>query len=245
MPTGLLESELFGHEKGAFTSAIAQRIGRFELADRGTIFLDEVGEIPLELQAKLLRVLQEQEFERLGSAKTIRVDVRLVAASNRDLAQMVAERAFRSDLYYRLKVFPILVPPLRDRAEDIPDLVRCFTGRYVRQLRKPITSIDADAMKALCHYSWPGNVREVENFVERCVILSQGSTLEVPLGELQPVSSPAADGTLEGVEREHILRCLNECDWVIAGPSGAAAKLGMKRTSLQSKMQKLGITRPE
>jgi formate hydrogenlyase transcriptional activator len=245
MPTGLLESELFGHEKGAFTGAIAQRIGRFELADRGTIFLDEVGEIPLELQAKLLRVLQEKEFERIGSAKTIRVDVRLVAASNRDLAQMVAERTFRSDLYYRLKVFPILVPPLRDRAEDIPDLVRCFAERYSRQFRKPITSIDADAMTALCHYPWPGNVREVENFVERCVILSQGSTLEVPLGELQPVNGPAADGTsLEAVEREHIVRCLNECNWAIAGPSGAAAKLGMKRTSLQSKMQKLGIARP-
>lgn len=193
----------------------------------------------------MLRVLQEQEFERLGSAKTIRVDVRLVAASNRDLAQMVADRAFRSDLYYRLKVFPILVPPLRDRAEDIPDLVRCFTERYVRLFRKPITRIDADVMTALCHYPWPGNVREVENFVERCVILSQGSTLEVPLGELQPVTRPAADGaSLEGVEREHILRCLNECNWVIAGPSGAAAKLGMKRTSLQSKMQKLGIVRP-
>lgn len=246
MPTGLLESELFGHEKGAFTGAIAQRIGRFELAHRGTIFLDEVGEIPLELQSKLLRVLQEQEFERLGSSKTIRVDVRLVAASNRDLAQMVAERSFRSDLYYRLKVFPILVPPLRDRAEDIPDLVRCFTERYVRELRKPITSIDADAMMALCKYPWPGNVREVENFVERCVILSQGSTLEVPLGELQPVNRPSMDATsLEGVEREHILRCLNECHWVIAGPLGAAAKLGMKRTSLQSKMQKLGIARPE
>lgn len=245
MPTGLLESELFGHEKGAFTGAIVQRIGRFELADRGTIFLDEVGEIPLELQAKLLRVLQEQEFERLGSTKTIRVNVRLVAASNRDLAQMVAERTFRSDLYYRLKVFPILVPPLRDRAEDIPDLVRCFTERYVRQFRKPITSIDADTMKALCRYPWPGNVREVENFVERCVILSQGSTLEVPLGELQSVNRSTAVGTTLGdVEREHILRCLKECNWVIAGPSGAAAKLGMKRTSLQSKMQKLGITRP-
>lgn len=246
MPTGLLESELFGHEKGAFTGAIAQRIGRFELADRGTIFLDEVGEVPLELQSKLLRVLQEQEFERLGSSRTIRVDVRLIAASNRDLAQMVAERAFRSDLYYRLKVFPILVPPLRDRAEDIPDLVRCFTERYVRLFRKPITSIDADVMTALCQYPWPGNVREVENFVERCVILSQGSTLEVPLGELQPVNRPAAAGTtLGGVEREHILRCLKDCNWVIAGPSGAAAKLGMKRTSLQSKMQKLGIARPE
>lgn len=244
MPTGLLESELFGHEKGAFTGALAQRIGRFELADRGTILLDEVGEIPLELQAKLLRVLQEQEFERLGGAKTIRVDVRLVAASNRDLARMVADRTFRSDLYYRLKVFPILVPPLRDRAEDIPDLVRCFTERYARLFHKPVTGIDADVMTALCHYPWPGNVREVENFVQRCVILSRGSTLEVPLGELRP-ANPAADATsLEAVEREHILRCLNECNWVLAGPSGAAAKLGMKRTSLQSKMRKLGIDRP-
>lgn len=245
MPTGLLESELFGHEKGAFTGAISQRIGRFELADGGTIFLDEVGEIPLELQAKLLRVLQEQEFERLGSTKTIGVDVRLIAASNRDLGQMVAERSFRSDLYYRLKVFPILVPPLRDRAEDIPDLVRCFTERYVRQFRKPIKSIDAETMTALCQYPWPGNVREVENFIERCVILSQGSTLDVPLGELQSVKRAEIDGvTLEGVDREHILRCLNECNWVIGGPSGAAAKLGMKRTSLQSKMLKLGIARP-
>jgi formate hydrogenlyase transcriptional activator len=245
IPTGLLESELFGHEKGAFTGAIAQRVGRFELADRGTIFLDEVGEVPLELQSKLLRVLQEQEFERLGSSKTIRVDVRLVAASNRDLAQMVADRTFRSDLYYRLKVFPILMPPLRDRAEDIPDLVRCFTERYVRQFRKPIKSIDADAMLALCKYSWPGNIREVENFVERCVILSQGTTLEVPLGELLPVVSTVDATTLQGFEREHILRCLSECHWVIAGPEGAAAKLGMKRTTLQSKMQKLGIARPE
>jgi formate hydrogenlyase transcriptional activator len=245
IPTGLLEAELFGHEKGAFTGAIGRRIGRFELAHQGTIFLDEVGEIPLELQAKLLRVLQEQEFERLGSPRTIRIDVRIVAASNRDLAQMVADQGFRSDLYYRLNVFPIVIPPLRERVEDIPQLVRYFTERHARQYNKPITSIPAETMTALCRYPWPGNVRELENFIERSVILSQGSTLEVPLGELKPVSGTAADGsTLKDFEREHILRALNECHWVIAGPSGAAAKLGMKRTSLQYRMQKLGITRP-
>jgi formate hydrogenlyase transcriptional activator len=245
IPTGLLEAELFGHEKGAFTGAVGRRIGRFELAHQGTIFLDEVGEIPLELQAKLLRVLQEQEFERLGSPRTIRIDVRIVAASNRDLAQMVADRGFRSDLYYRLNVFPIVIPPLRERVEDIPQLVRYLTERHARQYNKPVMSIPAETMVALCHYPWPGNVRELENFIERSVILSQGSTLEVPLGELKPVSGTAADGTtLEDFEREHILRALNESHWVIAGPSGAAARLGMKRTSLQHRMQKLGITRP-
>jgi len=245
MPTGLLESELFGHEKGAFTGAVSQRIGRFELADHGTLFLDEVGEIPLELQAKLLRVLQEQEFERLGGTKTIRVNVRLVAASNRDLAQMVEDHAFRSDLYYRLKVFPILIPPLRDRVEDIPALVRCFTERYAKRFGKPVTTIAPEVMAALCRYPWPGNVREIENFVERCVILSPGSELEVPLAELKPVPR-RADGTvtLEGVERDHIVRALTACNWVIAGTKGAAAKLGMKRSSLQHKMQKLGIVRP-
>jgi len=245
MPTGLLESELFGHEKGAFTGAVSQRIGRFELADHGTLFLDEVGEIPLELQAKLLRVLQEQEFERLGGTKTIRVDVRLVAASNRDLAEMVEDRTFRSDLYYRLKVFPILIPALRDRAEDIPALVRCFTERYAKRFGKPVTTIAPEVMAALCRYPWPGNVREVENFVERCVILSPGSELEVPLAELKPAAS-RSDGaaTLEGVERDHIVRALTACNWVIAGTQGAATKLGMKRSSLQHKMQKLGIVRP-
>jgi transcriptional regulator with GAF, ATPase, and Fis domain len=247
IPTGLLEAELFGHEKGAFTGAIGQRIGRFELAHQGTIFLDEVGEIPLELQAKLLRVLQEQEFERLGSTRTIRVDVRLVAASNRDLARMVVDREFRSDLYYRLNVFPIMVPPLRERAQDIPQLVQYFMERHARQYNKPITGVTAETMTELCRYPWPGNVRELENLIERSVILSQGSTLEVPLGELkpEPVGGMAADdATLEDFEREHILRALNECNWVIAGTSGAAAKLGMKRTSLQYKMQKLGIIRP-
>lgn len=245
IPTGLLEAELFGHEKGAFTGAIGQRIGRFELAHRGTIFLDEVGEIPLELQAKLLRVLQEQEFERLGSTRTIRVDVRIVAASNRDLARMVADREFRSDLYYRLNVFPIMVPPLRERAQDISLLVQYFTERHARRYNRPITSIPAETLAALCRYRWPGNVRELENLIERSVILSQGPTLDVPLGELMPVNETAIGAlTLEDCEREHILRVLNDCRWVIAGPSGAAAKLGMKRTSLQYKMQKLGITRP-
>ena len=210
IPTGLLESELFGHEKGAFTGAIAQRIGRFELANRGTIFLDEVGEIPLELQTKLLRVLQEQEFERLGSTRTIRVEVRLVAAIEPRPGPDGRGRAFRSDLYYRLKVFPIVVPPLRDRVEDIPRLVRYFTERYVRLFSKAITSITSETMTALCRYLWPGNVRELENFIERSVILSQGSTLEAPLGELQPFTGKAADvTTLEDIEREHILRALN------------------------------------
>jgi formate hydrogenlyase transcriptional activator len=245
IPTGLLEAELFGHEKGAFTGAVGQRIGRFELAHRGTIFLDEVGEIPLELQAKLLRVLQEQEFERLGSARTLRVDVRLIAASNRNLAQMVAEREFRSDLYYRLNVFPIALPPLRERAEDIPELVHHFAGRHARRYGKTIAHIPEDTLAALCRHAWPGNVREMENLIERSVILSRGPTLEVPQGELGCAGAEAKDAaTLEACEREHILRALNESRWVIAGPRGAAAKLGMKRTSLQHKMRKLGIARP-
>jgi transcriptional regulator with GAF, ATPase, and Fis domain len=245
IPTGLLESELFGHEKGAFTGAIAQRMGRFELANGGTMFLDEVGEIPLELQVKLLRVLQEQEFERLGSSRTVRVDVRLVAASNRDLAQMVEDREFRSDLYYRLKVFPIMVPPLRERIEDIPILVEHFTKHHARHCRRSITSISPATMAALCRYHWPGNIRELENLIERSVILSQGRSLEVPLGELKPTDAKTAVGpTLEDIQRQHILRALEECNWVIAGPAGAALKLGMKRTSFQYKMQKLGIIRP-
>ncbi|HLF97326.1 MAG TPA: sigma 54-interacting transcriptional regulator [Methylococcaceae bacterium] len=245
IPTGLLEAELFGHEKGAFTGAVGQRIGRFELAHRGTIFLDEVGEIPLELQAKLLRVLQEQEFERLGSARTLRVDVRLVAASNRNLARMVAEREFRSDLYYRLKVFPIALPPLRERSEDIPQLVRYFAGRHARRYGKGIAHIPEETLAALSRYSWPGNVREMENLIERSVILSPGPTLEVPLGELGCAEVAARDAaTLEACEREHILRALHESRWVIAGPRGAAARLGMKRTSLQHRMRKLGIARP-
>jgi len=247
IPTGLLESELFGHEKGAFTGAIATKIGRFELADQGTLFLDEIGEIPLELQVKLLRVLQEQEFERLGSTRTIRVNVRLVAATNRDLGQMVEEQKFRSDLYYRLKVFPITVPPLRERTEDIPLLVRHFAQKFAQRMKKRIETIPSESMKAMQTYRWPGNVRELENFVERAVILSSGSELFVPLPELKRTSSPSSNFvaiTLEQAERDHILRILRDTNWVIGGVSGAAAKLGMKRTTLQSKMQKLGIARP-
>jgi formate hydrogenlyase transcriptional activator len=253
IPTGLLESELFGHEKGAFTGAIAQRTGRFELAHKGTLFLDEVGDIPLELQPKLLRVLQEQEFERLGSPRTIRVDVRLVAATNVDLAQKVANNQFRSDLYYRLNVFPVVIPPLRERREDIPLLVRYFAQKYARRMKKPIDTIPAKAMTALTEYSWPGNVRELENLVERAVILSRGPELAIPLGEFKhetppiptdiPSDGAETDSTLEQAEREHILRALKEANWIIGGPLGAAFKLGMKRTTLQSKMRKLGIAR--
>jgi formate hydrogenlyase transcriptional activator len=251
IPTGLLESELFGHERGAFTGAIAQRIGRFELANAGTLFLDEVGDIPLELQPKLLRVLQEQEFERLGSTRTLHVDVRLVAATNSNLPQMVSEKQFRSDLYYRLNVFPIVIPPLRERREDISSLVRYFAQKYARRMKKKVDTIPAKAMKALCEYDWPGNVRELENFIERAVILSDGAELEVPLVELRQVTSRAPlmslDGasTLEHAERQHILRALTETKWVIGGPTGAAARLGMKRTTLQSRMRKLEITRPK
>ncbi len=245
IPTGLLESELFGHERGAFTGAIAQKVGRFELAHQGTLFLDEVGDIPLELQSKLLRVLQEQEFERLGSNRTIRVDVRLVAATNRDLAQMVADKQFRSDLYYRFNVFPIVSPPLRDRPEDIPVLVRYFAQKHARRMNKRIETIPAEAMATLSKYHWPGNIRELENLIERSVILSQGPDLHVPLGELKAPTTPAPNGgaTLEAAEREHILHVLRETNWVIGGLSGAAARLGMKRTTLQSKMRKLRIAR--
>ncbi len=247
IPTGLLESELFGHERGAFTGAIATKVGRFELADRGTIFLDEVGEIPLELQVKLLRVLQEQEFERLGSTRTIHVNVRVIAATNRDLGRMVEEQEFRSDLYYRLKVFPVTVPPLRDRAEDIPLLVRHFAQKLALRMKKRIETIPSEAMKALQAYHWPGNVRELENFIERAVILTQGPDLFVSLAELKRTPShPTNPGTttLEQAEREHILKSLRETNWTIGGPAGAAARLGMKRTTLQSKMQKLNISRP-
>ena len=247
IPTGLLESELFGHERGAFTGAIATKIGRFELADRGTIFLDEVGEIPLELQVKLLRVLQEQEFERLGSTRTIHVNVRVIAATNRDLGLMVEEQEFRSDLYYRLKVFPVTVPPLRDRAEDIPLLVRHFAQKLALRMKKRIETIPSEAMKALQAYHWPGNVRELENFIERAVILTQGPDLFVSLAELKRTPSHTTNPgttTLEQAEREHILKSLRETNWTIGGPTGAAARLGMKRTTLQSKMQKLNISRP-
>jgi formate hydrogenlyase transcriptional activator len=245
IPSGLLESEIFGHEKGAFTGAIAQRIGRFELANKGTLFLDEIGDIPVELQPKLLRVLQEQEFERLGSARTQKVDVRLIAATNADLEQMVADKKYRSDLYYRLNVFPITIPPLRERPEDIPALTRFFTQKYARRLKKRIEAIPSEVMTALTSYRWPGNVRELEHFIERAVVLTQGADLEVSLSELKS-SAPAiaaSISTLEDAERGHIVRALDETNWVIGGPNGAAARLGMKRTTLQSKMQKLGISR--
>jgi formate hydrogenlyase transcriptional activator len=251
IPTGLLESELFGHEKGAFTGAIAQRIGRFELANGGTLFLDEVGDIPLELQPKLLRVLQEQEFERLGSTRTLRVDVRLVAATNSNLAQQVERKQFRSDLYYRLNVFPVTIPPLRERTEDVPILVRYFAQKYAQRMKKSIDTIPTKSMRALVDYHWPGNVRELENFIERSVILSRGPELEVPLSEFKrQTKATLADfrrslSTLEEAEREHILRALKETNWILGGPTGAAYKLGMKRTTLQSKMRKLGIARPQ
>ncbi len=249
IPTGLLESELFGHEKGAFTGAIAQKVGRFELAHQGTLFLDEVGDIPPELQPKLLRALQEQEFERLGSTRTVRVDVRLVAATNRDLAQMVADRSFRNDLYYRLNVFPVVLPPLRERREDIPLLARHFIQRFARRMGRRIESIPAAVMDALVRYPWPGNVREMQNILERAVILSPGPSLQIPLGDLQPAATPvpvptAEPVTLADAEREHILGVLRETDWVVGGPQGAAARLGVKRSNLQWKMKKLGISRP-
>ena len=245
IPLGLLESELFGHEKGAFTGAIAQKAGRFELADKGTLFLDEVGDIPLELQAKLLRVLQEQEFERLGSNRTHKVDVRLIAATHRDLPAMVKQGTFREDLYYRLKVFPIQVPALRQRTEDIPKLVRHFTALYSQRMNKQIDVIPADTMDALARYAWPGNIRELQNFIERAVILSPQSTLRAPTSELEPFQSPKElnvpmNGLAE-VERDHILHALEASNWVI---SGAAARLRMKRTSLAYRMKKLGIRRP-
>jgi len=247
IPLGLLESELFGHERGAFTGAIAQKVGRFELADKGTLFLDEVGDIPLELQPKLLRVLQEQEFERLGSTRTQRVDVRVLAATNASLTQMVAEKKFRSDLYYRLNVFPIDVPPLRNRHEDIPLLVRYFANKYARRMGKQIESIPKEAMDALSQYTWPGNIRELQNLMERAVLLSTGPSLRVPLAEILADTGRSAAGrgnALEQAKREQIVRALRESNWVVGGARGAAARLGLKRTSLAYKMQKLGISRP-
>ena len=268
IPGGLLESELFGHERGAFTGAITQKIGRFELADKGTLFLDEVADLPLDLQPKLLRVLQEQEFERLGSNRTQRVDVRIVAATNGDLSKLVAERAFRSDLYYRLNVFPIHIPALRERPEDVPLLVRYFVQKFSRRLNKSVAYVPAEAMEALAGYAWPGNIRELENFIERAVLLSPGKELRVTISELKSVpattgagddstSSPSAVtpstvtappgasiSTLEDAERQHILRALRQTEWRIAGPKGAAVVLGMKRTTLQARMRKLGIRRP-
>jgi formate hydrogenlyase transcriptional activator len=267
IPGGLLESELFGHERGAFTGALTQKIGRFELADHGTLFLDEVADLPLELQPKLLRVLQEQEFERLGSNRTQRVDVRVVAATNADLAKLVAERVFRSDLFYRLNVFPIHIPSLRERREDVPLLVRYFVQKFSRRLNKTVAYIPVDAMDALANYSWPGNIRELENFIERAVLLSPGKELRVPLSELKtsdaadhdgspaagvesassfasPMSLTSSISTLEEAERQHILRALRQTEWRIAGAKGAAVLLGMKRTTLQARMRKLGIRRP-
>ena len=246
IPMGLLESELFGHEKGAFTGAIAQKIGRFELAHQGTLFLDEVGDIPLELQPKLLRVLQEKEFERLGSTRTLHVDTRLMAATSRDLAQMVENREFRGDLYYRLNIFPILLPPLRERPEDIPLLVAHFTDKYARRMDKRISRIPAETMDALKRYHWPGNVRELQNFIERATILTPGSTLQAPLSELRQASREVQrrSHTLAEIERDQIIRALRESQWVLGGPGGAAERLGLKRTTLFYKMRKLGITRP-
>ncbi len=245
IPSGLLESELFGHEKGAFTGAVSQKIGRFELANGGTLFLDEVGDIPLELQPKLLRVLQEQEFERLGNSRTVRVDVRLIAATNRDLEQMVAEKQFREDLYFRLNVFPIRIPPLRERSEDISLLVQYYVDKYSQRMNKQIDVVPEETMAALCRYSWPGNIRELQNLIERAVIMTPGNVLQIQVSDLQEsnriLSSMA--GTLEDVERQRILQALREAGAVIGGPHGAAVRLGLKRTTLLSKMQKLGIAR--
>jgi formate hydrogenlyase transcriptional activator len=247
IPVGLLESELFGHERGAFTGAVTQRIGRFEIADGGTLFLDEVGDIPLEVQPKLLRVLQEREIERLGGTRTIRTDVRVIAATNRDIAEMAGSREFRSDLYYRLNVFPVRIPALRERREDIPRLVRYFTQRYSSRMNRGIVSVPKETLRALSEWNWPGNVRELANFIERAVILSTGKDLEAPLSELRPVLKTEAGGgsAIDESERRLILKVLREVNWVIGGTAGAAARLGMKRTSLQSRMKRLGIVRPK
>jgi formate hydrogenlyase transcriptional activator len=245
IPFDLLESELFGHEKGAFTGAIAQKIGRFELADKGTLFLDEVGDIPPGLQPKLLRVLQEQEFERLGSTRTHQVDVRLVAATNRDLVHMVKRNEFRSDLYYRLNVFPIPLPPLRERREDIPTLVEHFVEIYTRRMTRQIEHIPPETMSALVSHQWPGNIRELQNFIERSVILTSGNVLQAPLATLKSAAVTESLGaiTLEDAERDHIRKTLEQTRWVVSGPNGAAARLGIKRSTLYFRMQKLGISR--
>lgn len=249
IPSGLLESELFGHERGAFTGAITQKTGRLELADQGTLFLDEVGDIPLELQPKFLRALQEREFERLGSSRTMRVDVRLVAATSRDLERKMAANEFRSDLYYRLNVFPIEVPPLRERAEDVPLLVTHFVHHFARRMGKTIETIPAETMQALVKYQWPGNIRELQNVIERAVILSRGPVLQAPIQDLR---SPVPNGRVKGTsrtwadaEREHILATLKESKWVVSGPNGAATRLGINRSTLQFRMRKLGIVRPD
>jgi formate hydrogenlyase transcriptional activator len=245
IPFDLLESELFGHERGAFTGAIAQKIGRFELADKGTLFLDEVGDIPPGLQPKLLRVLQEQEFERLGSTRTHRVDVRLVAATNRNLVEMVKRSQFRNDLYYRLNVFPVPLPPLRARREDIPALVEHFIEIYARRMDKQIEHIPQETMSALIAYQWPGNIRELQNFIERSVILTSGNVLCPPLASLRAAAETESleAVTLEDAERDHIRKILEQTRWVVAGPNGAAARLGIKRSTLYFRMQKLGISR--
>jgi transcriptional regulator with GAF, ATPase, and Fis domain len=249
IPAGLLESELFGHEKGAFTGAISRKMGRLELAHEGTLFLDEVGELPLELQPKLLRALQEREIERLGGTRPIAVNVRLIAATNRDLGQMVAEKQFRADLFYRLKVFPVFSPPLREREADIPILVRHFVSTHSRRMGRNIETIPDETMKALIRWPWPGNIRELENLLERAVILTRGSVLYVPLAELETAEqakhqSPVSENpTLHVAEREHILRVLREVKGQIGGEDGAAERLGLKRTTLNSKMKKLGIER--
>jgi formate hydrogenlyase transcriptional activator len=247
IPSGLLESELFGHDRGAFTGAIAQKIGRFELAHQGTLFLDEIGDIPVELQPKLLRVLQEQAFERLGSTRTRHVDVRLVAATNRELAQMVREGTFREDLYYRLNVFPLTLPPLRQRPEDIPLLVRHFVHTYAQRLRKRIDTIPTEVLDALTGYRWPGNVRELQNVIERAVILTPDTVLRLPPAQWQrsraALDTPASRQTLEEVERAHILQVLRDTNWVIGGPQGAAARLDVRRTTLIYRLEKFGIPR--
>ncbi len=245
IPFDLLESELFGHEKGAFTGAIAQKIGRFELADKGTLFLDEVGDIPLPLQPKLLRVLQEQEFERLGSGRTHQVDVRLVAATHRNLVEMVKRNEFRSDLYYRLNVFPVPLPPLRARREDIPALVEHFVEIYARRMGKQIDRVSPETMSELTSYPWPGNIRELQNFIERSVILTSGNVLESPLASLKSAAEVESLGpiTMEDAERDHIQKTLEQTRWVVSGPNGAAARLGIKRSTLYFRMQKLGISR--
>jgi transcriptional regulator with GAF, ATPase, and Fis domain len=243
IPTGLLESELFGYERGAFTGALSQKIGRFEMAHKGTLFLDEVGDIPIELQPKLLRALQEKSFERLGGTRTIPIDVRLLAATNRNLNQMMGEKLFRSDLYYRLKVFPITTPPLRDRPEDIPVLVRHFTKKYAAKMERTIEKIPTNTMEALVSWRWPGNVRELENFTERAVILSSGPSLRAPLAEIrEDAPEPNSSATLEQVERDYIVRVLRESGGVV---TAAATKLGLHRTTLNAMMRKLGISRKD
>jgi formate hydrogenlyase transcriptional activator len=243
IPLGLLESELFGHEKGAFTGAVARKIGRFELANKGTLFLDEIGDVPLELQAKLLRVLQEREFERLGNNQTQQVNVRLVAATHRDLRKMVSEGRFRSDLYFRLNIFPVSAPSLRERREDIPLLVKFFAEDCVSRINRRVKTIPANTMRVLAEYDWPGNVRELQNFIERAVILSPGSELRAPLEDLDWSKRVAQPQTLAQAEYGHILKALKESGWVVGGPMGAARKLGLKRTTLIGKMRKMGIFR--